>query len=95
MASAVRDWLQRMAACGVPVTNLAAAGEWAPTVTCVVYPGDAPWVVARMREAGFLIGAGYGELAQHTFRIGHMGDHTVRGVQRMLDVLGRVVRGGI
>ena len=94
MASAVRGWLQRMAACGVPVTNLAEPGEWAPTVTCIVYPGDAPRVVAQMREAGFLIGSGYGDLAPHTFRIGHMGDHTVRGVERMLEVLGGVVGEG-
>jgi aspartate aminotransferase-like enzyme len=94
MASAVRGWLERTAACGVPVTSLAPPGEWAATVTCVVYPGDAPGVVARMRDAGFLIGGGYGELAAHTFRIGHMGDHTVRGVERMLGVLGQVLGAG-
>ena len=30
------------------------------------------------------MGGGYGQLSETTFRIGHMGDHTVDGVQRCL-----------
>ena len=41
-------------------------------------------LVQQLRERGFELGAGYGELAGITIRIGHMGDHTVREVRQLL-----------
>jgi aspartate aminotransferase-like enzyme len=50
--------------------------------------GDgAPEVVSRVRDAGWVIGGGYGKLSNSTFRIGHMGDHTVEELDGLLDVI--------
>ena len=40
-----------------------------------------------MKRRGYVIGAGYGKLKDSTFRIGHMGDHTVEGLDELLNVL--------
>jgi aspartate aminotransferase-like enzyme len=45
-----------------------------------------------MKERGYVIGGGYGKLKPSSFRIGHMGDHTLDGLNAMLDVLTEVVR---
>ena len=63
-----------------------------PTVGCFTITRRTPSIVHRMREQGYVIGGGYGELSGTTFRIGHMGDHTVGGVEEMLDVLDGVLR---
>jgi aspartate aminotransferase-like enzyme len=47
-------------------------------------------IIASMRENGFVIGSGYGEWKDRTFRIGHMGDMTVSDLRAMLDALARV-----
>ncbi len=39
-------------------------------------------------------GAGYRALKDTTFRIGHMGDHTVAGVETVLTNIEEVIRGG-
>jgi aspartate aminotransferase-like enzyme len=60
-----------------------------PTVTAVTLPaGITGDVVARaVAERGYVIGSGYGKLRARTFRVGHMGDHTVDGLARCLDVV--------
>ncbi len=81
MARAVHAWVRETAELlGVPVRVL--ARERSPTVTCVALPAeiDGEAVVRGAAARGFLIGGGYGRLAAHSFRIGHMGDHTVEGV---------------
>ena len=40
-----------------------------------------------MKERGFVIGGGYGKLKETTFRIGHMGDHTVAEEDAVLEAL--------
>jgi aspartate aminotransferase-like enzyme len=40
---------------------------------------------------GWVVGGGYGKLKDSTFRIGHMGDHTVDELEGLLDVLGEVL----
>jgi aspartate aminotransferase-like enzyme len=45
-----------------------------------------------MEERG-VIGAGYGKLKDRTIRIGHMGDHTVAELDRLLDELGEALHG--
>jgi aspartate aminotransferase-like enzyme len=60
-----------------------------PTVTAVTLPaalsGDA--VVRAVAERGYVIGGGYGKLKTRTFRVGHMGDHTVDGLAQCLDAV--------
>jgi len=47
-----------------------------PTVSCLVPPAgvDPPKLVARLAEAGYVVGGGYGDWKPKTFRIGHMGE---------------------
>lgn len=74
---------------------LAAEGARADTVTAITVPegmlgGD---IVAGMDREGYVIGTGYGKLRDRTFRIGHMGDHTVRGLGACLATLDRILGG--
>lgn len=56
------------------------------TVTCIRVDGPvpAPEIVSRLKARGWVIGGGYGPLKETTIRIGHMGDHTVDGVNALL-----------
>ena len=44
-----------------------------------------------MEREGYVIAPGYGKLRDRTIRIGHMGDHTVHGLEGCLAVLDRIV----
>ena len=88
MTDATHAWVTTLAASTyLPFSVFAAPGQRATTVTAVALPdtlaGDA--IVKAVAERGFVIGGGYGQLKQRTFRIGHMGDHTVDGLTRCLD----------
>jgi aspartate aminotransferase-like enzyme len=87
MAAAVHEWTRSAAARERCVGLLAREGVRAPTVSCITVPGDATRLVQLLRERGFEVGAGYGELAATTIRIGHMGDHTVPEVRQVLGAL--------
>ncbi len=67
----------------------ARAGHRSPTVSAIALPthlsGDA--LVRAVAQRGFVIGGGYGKLKATSFRIGHMGDHSVDGVRRCLDAV--------
>ncbi len=58
-----------------------------PTVSCIeLRKGlDMNKFLDRVAEQGITLGTGYGKLKANTFRIGHMGDHTVGTVRRCLD----------
>ena len=87
MARAVERWVDGAASRGQRIRLLADEGARAPTVSCLEIDGDAPRLLELLRERGFEAGAGYGSLAARTFRIGHMGDHTVREVTALLAAL--------
>lgn len=74
---------------GVGVRVLPAEPFRSPTVTCIELPDGVrgPEVVDAMRREGWVLGGGYGKLEETTIRIGHMGDHTVEGLDGLLDVL--------
>lgn len=63
------------------------------TVTAIALPpqlsGDA--IVQGVGRRGYVIGGGYGRLKGSTIRIGHMGDHTVEGLRRVLDVTAEAI----
>lgn len=88
------DWIHQMRDEGVAIDFFAEEGHRSPTVTTVRMPGDAgsPAVVAEMKARGWVIGGGYGKLKESTFRIGHMGDHTVGELDLLLDELADVLR---
>jgi aspartate aminotransferase-like enzyme len=85
MADRCREWVE------------ARGGEWglsmfapegcrSPTVTTIAVDGPvaAPEIVKRLKAGGWTIGGGYGPLKDTTIRIGHMGDHTVEGLDALL-----------
>lgn len=92
MAARVREWAAAREGYGI----LAPAGSRADTVTAVTVPeGRSGKAIADLVEkAGYVIGAGYGKLKDRTFRIGHMGDHTVRGLEGCLAAIDRVLAAG-
>lgn len=88
------EWIEEMNEAGVGISPYAQEGHRSPTVTTVRMPdgeGGAA-VAAEMRERGWVIGGGYGKIKAETFRIGHMGDHTVDELNGLLEVLGDVLR---
>ncbi len=64
------------------------------TVSCLEVPRGANGRdLARATAArGWTIAAGYGALREQTLRIGHMGDHTVEGLETLLAVIEEVSR---
>jgi predicted phosphoserine aminotransferase len=87
-------WVEEMNARGVALEILAPEGYRSPTVTTVRPPAGwtGPRVVAAARERGFVLATGYGKLRDSTFRIGHMGDHTVEELEALLEALEDVFR---
>jgi aspartate aminotransferase-like enzyme len=46
-----------------------------------------------VRERGYTIGTGYGKNRDTTIRIGHMGDHTLEGLEKCLDAVAIALAG--
>jgi aspartate aminotransferase-like enzyme len=44
-------------------------------------------VCGAVRARGFVVAPGYGKARDAMIRIGHMGDHSVAGLDALLDVL--------
>ncbi|HWL39726.1 MAG TPA: alanine--glyoxylate aminotransferase family protein [Gemmatimonadaceae bacterium] len=87
MASRTQQWLAEVSGTtGRKLANLAPLGSQSPTVSTIKLPGDLPAdTFARgVSERGIVVGAGYGKLKSSTFRIGHMGDHTIETLERCL-----------
>jgi aspartate aminotransferase-like enzyme len=55
-------------------------------VTAVKLPAGmtGPEASEAIKARGITVGGGYGQLRDSTIRIGHMGDHTIDGIQRCL-----------
>lgn len=87
------DWVGEMREAGVDIDVFATEGHRSPTVTCVTMPDKtgSPALVAELADRGWVIGGGYGKLKDSTFRIGHMGDHTVEELDSLLHLLGEVL----
>jgi predicted phosphoserine aminotransferase len=93
MSSATHAWVEHQRQAGRVEGILAPAGSRSATVTVVKTSAgvDARRVVADVATHGLTLGGGYGPLAATSFRIGHMGDHTVETVTRLLDALAVVL----
>jgi predicted phosphoserine aminotransferase len=88
MRDTVARWVEEARSRDLPVSILAREeGARAPTISCLRYGGSVEDLTERLRLRGYVIGAGYGELAADTLRIGHLGDHSVRGVERLLSTM--------
>jgi predicted phosphoserine aminotransferase len=68
---------------------LAKPGMRSPTVTVVTLPAEIDGIAlaAEVNRRGYTIGTGYGVLRATTFRVGHMGDHTVGGLNGCLGAI--------
>ncbi|HET7584413.1 MAG TPA: alanine--glyoxylate aminotransferase family protein [Gemmatimonadaceae bacterium] len=93
MAERTWRWVDEMRARGVDLAVLAPPGARSPTVSCVRVPPPhtGPAITAEMAKRGWTIGSGYGPLKDSTIRIGHMGDHTVRELDALLQELTAVL----
>ncbi len=95
MRSTMQQWVGRTRdALDLPLCITALEGMRSPTVTAVALPpeiaGDA--LVKAVALRGFVIGGGYGKTKATSFRVGHMGDHTVDGLTRCLDAVTESLR---
>ncbi len=89
MAERTYAWVGEMRAAGVALSLVAPEGYRSPGVTTIRVPDGvaAPDIVKGMAQRGWVIGGGYGKWKPETFRIGHMGEHTVDGLDALLTVL--------
>lgn len=89
MAQRTYAWITDMNDRGVPLEILAPDGYRSPTVTTIRAPAGwtGPRVAAGVRERDYVIATGYGKLKDSTFRIGHMGDHTMAELEGLLAAL--------
>jgi aspartate aminotransferase-like enzyme len=64
-------------------------GYESPTVTCLRNNRniDVAAMVKHAKARGLVIGNGYGKLKNHTFRIAHMGELTMRDMEELFGVL--------
>ncbi len=87
MAERTWAWVSALAARhGDALQVLARDGHRSPTVTSITLPESllGSTVLKAVKERGFTIGSGYGKNKETTVRIGHMGDHTLEGLERCL-----------
>ena len=92
MAQRTHAWVAQLSARhGDALRVLAAAGHRSPSVTSIMLPATvtASVVLKAVKELGFTIGSGYGKNKETSVRIGHMGDHTLAGLERCLDACDR------
>ncbi len=84
------EWVGEMRERGVDVDVFAAEGHRSPTVSCIATsePGK---VVSELFARGWVIGGGYGQIKDSTFRIGHMGDHTMEELDGLLETITEVM----
>jgi aspartate aminotransferase-like enzyme len=88
MAEHTHSWVHELRQRVGEAFSIYAPGDaYSATVTAVNVPErlspDA--IVKGVAKRGFVIGGGYGKLKASTFRIGHMGDHTMEGLENVLE----------
>lgn len=93
MAERCWNWTEEVGA-GYGLSLFAPPGFRAPTVTAIAVNGgpSGSEIAARLKRRGYTIGSGYGKLKDATFRIGHMGDHTLGGLNQLLAELEEVLK---
>jgi len=93
MAERTWAWVDEMKGRKAGLSVLAPKGYRSPCVTTVsvATPDLAPTIVNGVKSKGWVIGGGYGKLKPSSFRVGHMGDHTLDELEDVLKVLGEVI----
>ncbi len=99
MANVTWKWAEGLADAIHPALGLLApVGGRSPTVSAITLPAtlSSDALVDAVGDRGFVVGTGNGATRDSTFRIGHMGDHTVPGLERCLeacsDALSELIR---
>ncbi len=97
MRERVERWVAKEAGAKLGLSYLPREGRRSWTVSCLRLPEGGKLTgpqVAKAMDAkhGYTIGAGYGKLKEATIRIGHMGDHTVAEVEKLLGALEEVLK---
>jgi len=95
MAARTQEWIAKISEeTGKKLGNIAPLGSQSPTVSTIRLPSDvaAESFTAAIAKRGIVVGSGYGKLKSSTFRIGHMGDHTVESLERCLAACSSVLR---
>jgi aspartate aminotransferase-like enzyme len=95
MAVRTQEWLTKISdETGKRLVNIAPLGSQSPTISTIRLPADLPSesFTAAVAKRGIVVGSGYGKLKSSTFRIGHMGDHTVETLERCLSACSSVLR---
>jgi aspartate aminotransferase-like enzyme len=85
MSALTTSWLIETAKhTGKKLHNIVEEAHRSPTVATVRLPEGMVVrdFVGRVKSQGIQVATGYGKLADTTFRIGHMGDHTVSTLER-------------
>jgi predicted phosphoserine aminotransferase len=84
------EWVEDMRESGHEVNVFAAEGHRSATVSCIAI-ADPDRVVSELFARGWVVGGGYGKIKDTTFRIGHMGDHTLDELDKLLEVISDVM----
>ena len=87
MAARTYEWVGALSRRhGDAIRVVATEGHRSPSVTSVALPDGlgSSAVLKAVKERGFIIGSGYGKNKETTVRIGHMGDHTLEGLNHCL-----------
>jgi aspartate aminotransferase-like enzyme len=95
MAVRTQDWITKISdETGKKLGNIAPLGSQSPTVSTIRLPSDIPAeaFTTAVAKRGIVVGTGYGKLKSSTFRIGHMGDHTMESLERCLSACSSVLR---
>lgn len=95
MEQATSAWLEdSRERTGTGWANIIAPDFRSPTVSAIQLPAEiaGPSFVREVRKNGITVGGGYGKMGATTFRIGHMGDHTLETLQRCLDACEKALR---
>lgn len=95
MAARTQEWLANISdETGKKLANIAPLGSQSPTVSTIKLPADltTETFTAGVAKRGIIVGNGYGRLKSSTFRIGHMGDHTLETLDRCLGACASVLR---
>jgi aspartate aminotransferase-like enzyme len=87
MRDATIDWVEGVARRrGFNLGVVAPEEARSPTVSVISLPTgmQGPEMIEAVKARGFTLGGGYGQLRETTVRVGHMGDHSVVGVEACL-----------
>ena len=95
MSALTTSWLIETAKqTGLQIRNIVKEAYRSPTVATVQLPDGVSGreFVGRVKSNGIQVATGYGKLADTTFRIGHMGDHSVATLEKCFAACERALK---